>query len=198
MGASGWHYFVPYQEDAAQALAHLHWHLLAEGDYFESWAYDCIRYRFQARLSDAWEPLHRSWMEVAAHAQNWEGFVQAVMQELASVLEAKHIDVVLPKPATMEELLRRYSQGTHSILDVRRVADQPALYVATPLSQEELVTVLGTEKPTRARTELVLDTRPKPGERSLYTIRGRWQAVYFTVYKDDTPDEICFCGLSGD
>ncbi len=198
MGASGWHYFVPYQEDAAQALAHLHWHLLAEGDYFEAWAYEYIRYRFQARLSDAWEALHHSWMEAAACERNWEEFVQAVVQELVLVLEAKHIDVALPQRPTMDELLNRYSQGTHSILDVRHVADQPAFYVATPLSQEELLTVLGTEKPTRARTELVLETRPKPGERSLYTIRGRWQAVYFTVYKDEEPDEICFCGRSGD
>ena len=198
MGASGWFYFVPYQEDAALALSLLHRRIVAEKEYFDTWLSEHIPYKYWKDLNEVWGNLHPSWIEAAGREQGWESFAQAVLKKFASVLEEKHIAVALPKPPTIEELLHRYSQGTHSILDIRRVADQPGLQVATSLSREEQLTVLGTEKPTRARAELALTTRGKPGEKSLYTLRGRWQAVYFTVYLDDRPDEICFCGRSGD
>ena len=169
-----------------------------EENYSDVWLYYCIPRRYRDDLNEVWGEFRRSWIEAGGRERIWEGFMQAGLEELARVLEAKQLAVPLPKPPTIEELLRRYgTQGMHNILDIMGVAEQPGLYMATPLTREEHLTFFGTEKPTRARVEAALawDWRPR---RSLYDIRRRWEAVYFTVYKDGIPDEICFCGFSGD
>ncbi|HVB24543.1 MAG TPA: hypothetical protein VNG51_21585 [Ktedonobacteraceae bacterium] len=198
MGASGWYYFVPYQEDIALVLALLHRRIFAEEDYFDTWLSDHILYKYWNDLNELWEEFRRFWIEADGRERIWEGFMQAGLKELARVLAAKQIDVALPEPPTIEELLRCYgTQGMHNILDIMGVAEQPGLYMATPLTREEHLTFFGTEKPTRARLEAALAWDWRPG-RSLYDIRRRWQAVYFTVYKDDRPDDLCFCEHSGD
>src|SRR5579863_3163436 len=175
MGASGWSYFVPYQEDAARALEQLQHRVFVEENYSDTWLYDCIPNIYWDDLNKVWGNLHRSWVQAAGYERSWQGFAQAGLEELARVLAAKQIDVVLPKPPqTIEELLLRYdSGGTHSILDIISIAEQPGFRMATSLSREECLTLLGTEKPTRARAELALTVCGKPGEKSLHDIRGR-------------------------
>jgi len=203
MGASGWSYFVPYQEDVAEALKMLQEHIFVEERYTANWWYDSIPNTCWDDMWRVMSKLHQSWIEIAGIDRSWEGFAQAVLEELARVLEEKQIAIVLPKPPqTIEDLLQQTdADGTHSILDIAGIAEQPAFRMATPLSREEHLALLGTEKPTRARVEAALvqqREQRKPWEKGLEDIRGGWQAIYFIVYKDDTPDELCFCGLSGD
>ena len=89
MGASGWSYFVPYQEDAAQALALLQQRVFVEESYSAHWWYECIPNTY---WDDRWEimnKLHQSWVEAAGIGRSWEGFAQAVLEELARVLEER-------------------------------------------------------------------------------------------------------------
>lgn len=203
MGASGWAYFVPYQEDAVLALRTLQERIFEEERYTANWWYDSIP---NTCWDDMWKimgKLHQSWVERAGVDRSWQGFAQAVLDELAHVLEEKQIALELPKPPqTIEELLQRTdADGTHSILDIAGIAERPAFRMATSLSREEYLALSGTEKPTRVEVESALAQQRRQGEpwkKGLEDIRGGWQAVYFIVYKDDIPDELCFCGLSGD
>ncbi len=202
MGASGWHYFVPYQEDSALALKMLQNRIFVEERYTANWWYDCIPESCWDEMWKVMNSFHQSWI-IGGVGRSWEGFAQAVLDELALVLAEKQIEVALPKPPqTIEELLQRTNaDGTHSILDIAGIAGQPGFRMVTLLSQEEHLALLGTDKPTRATVEATLAQQSKqrePWKKGLEDIRGRWQAVYFTVYKDEKPDEICFCGCSGD
>jgi hypothetical protein len=81
------------------------------------------------------------------------------------------------------------ADGTRSILDMERVSDEPDYGAVTPLSDEDLVKLFGTSKPTREMIEANDD---------LFEALERGQGVYIVVYHDDKPSEIFFAGYSFD
>jgi hypothetical protein len=93
-------------------------------------------------------------------------------------------------PATIEEAFENMdADGTASILDIERVADEPDFSVVAPLPKDELVRLFGTDQPTRAMIEENMD---------FYEDIERGQGVYIIVYKDGQPSEIFFGGYSFD
>lgn len=195
MGASGWSYFTSYQEEALKALRDLQLKEFVEEQYAPTWLYRDIPEEYWGELNRIWSRLNRFWFEKYGYKSSHRGFAQKLLEELANVLAQKHVSVELPEPPqTIEELLQRTdSDGTHTILDIERVAKQPGYRIATPLSRAELLAVFGTEQPTHEMVETSLEEHG-----GLEHMRSRWEAVYFTVYKDGVPDEICFSGHSGD
>lgn len=94
------------------------------------------------------------------------------------------------KPATIEEAFENMdADGTASILDIERIADEPDFCVVAPLPKDELVRLFGTDQPTRAMIEQNMD---------FYEDIERGQGVYILVYKDGQPSEIFFGGYSFD
>ena len=92
--------------------------------------------------------------------------------------------------ASIEEALEEAdADGTRSILDMMRVADEPDIFAVTPLPPEDLVELFGTDKPTREMIE---------GGDELFANLERGQGVYVVVYKDDAPSELFFAGYSFD
>jgi hypothetical protein len=90
---------------------------------------------------------------------------------------------------TIREALRASgANGTRSILDLERVSKEPRLGAVAPLSEEALLDLYGTTRPTREMVE--------QGANSEYLERG--QGIYLVVYRDDQPDELYFAGLSYD
>jgi hypothetical protein len=90
---------------------------------------------------------------------------------------------------TIREALRvAGADGTRSILDLGRVAEEPELGAVAPLPDEVLLELYGTTRPTRAMVE--------QGADSEYMERG--QGIYIIIYRDDQPDEILFAGYSYD
>jgi hypothetical protein len=81
------------------------------------------------------------------------------------------------------------ADGTRSILDMARVADEPDFGLVTPLPEDDLVDLFGTSKPTHEMIESNDD---------LFESLERGQGVYIVVYRDDTPSEIFFAGYSFD
>ncbi len=105
-----------------------------------------------------------------------------------------HAPPGVPRPASIEELLELSGEtGTHSILDVMDVAQQPAAGFVAPLSRSEIGATFGSERPTRLDAE-----RARTALEAIRLRRGRWSGTYVVLYQQDTPAEILFFGYSGD
>ena len=92
--------------------------------------------------------------------------------------------------ASIEEALEDSdADGTRSILDMDRVVDAPDYGVVAPLAREELLSLFGTDRPTRAEIEQ---------SDELFDALERGQGVYVVVYDEGRPTEIFFAGYSFD
>ncbi|HEY0377322.1 MAG TPA: hypothetical protein VGC87_10215 [Pyrinomonadaceae bacterium] len=92
--------------------------------------------------------------------------------------------------ASIDEALEEAdADGTRSILDMMRIADEPDYFAAAPLPPEDLRELFGTDKPTRELVE---------ANDKLFDALERGQGVYVVVYKDGQPSEIFFAGYSFD
>jgi hypothetical protein len=104
------------------------------------------------------------------------------------------VDAAAPGPgaqhASIEEAIQDAdADGTRSILDMERVSDEPDYGAVTPLSDDDLVDLFGTSKPTREMIE---------SNDELFEVLERGQGVYIVAYRDDKPLEIFFSGYSFD
>ena len=81
------------------------------------------------------------------------------------------------------------ADGTRSILDIDRVADEPDYGAVTPVSEEDLIGLFGTSTPTREMIE---------SNEDLFDAIDRGQGVYIVAYRDGRPSEIFFAGYSFD
>jgi hypothetical protein len=98
----------------------------------------------------------------------------------------------LRRPKTLDALLELAGEsGTHSILDIEEVADEPGEFATVaPLSEDELEEFFGTSRPTKRQV--------KKKEEELQELNDRWEARYLVVYEKDEPQELFFFGCSGD
>ncbi len=92
--------------------------------------------------------------------------------------------------ASIEEAIEDAdADGTRSILDMARISDEPDYGSVTPLSDDDLVDLFGTSKPTREMIE---------SNDELFEALERGQGVYIVAYQEDEPSEIFFAGYSFD
>jgi hypothetical protein len=94
-----------------------------------------------------------------------------------------------PQHASIEEAQEAAdADGTRSILDISRVADESDFGVASPLDAGTLDELYGTDKPTRDQVM---------GLEFLEHVE-RGHCVYTLVYDDGKPTEVLFAGYSYD
>jgi hypothetical protein len=172
VGASGWHYQVPYEPDIGAALERLRQQVFASGDY--------------ARPLELVGDFTREAM--AADLREMAELSGEPMEE-ASVARLAAGDA----PGSIDEALSwAMESGTHSILDISGgVADEVGFGVMTPLSTRGYASVFGTDHPTDDAVAEALD-------RLDGLIEERWQGLYVIGYQGDTPSSITFVGVSGD
>jgi hypothetical protein len=92
--------------------------------------------------------------------------------------------------ATIEEALEDAAEdGTRSILDIDHVSDVPDFCAASPVDNELLMELYGTDKPSREMVEQNLDFLEEI---------DRGHAIYIVLYEGQMPSEICFAGYSFD
>lgn len=135
MGASGWHYYTPYQENIEQAFQELRQSIFASGDYFQFWR------------------MARSY-RIALGGRN-EAEMDEV--ELTRVLdESEHMQVTPPE--TIEEALEwSEGQGTHSILDISHLITVPKeTYIKVSLPDDIYQRFLATNEPDREIIEAIV------------------------------------------
>lgn len=166
MGASGWHYFVPYQVDIRQAFDALREDVFRRGDYTGP---EVMSPEEKDRMRQINDELRRN---------------------IPGIALSDPTDDDSP-PQTIEELVRRCGEeGTHSILDMRGVSDEPALANVSPLDDDDLMQVFGLTQPTHDMAISKL--------RDLLELSDSWVGSVLTIYKGGQPDELLFVGFSGD
>jgi hypothetical protein len=143
-------------------------------------------------------------VDVSAALQKLRSHIFRTGQYTRSVLSAEDIaeepelaqEDPNREPETIDKLLEQEAEdGTNSILDITHLSDQPEFAAATPVSRESLREIFGTDQPTH---EMVESKRGYPELLHHSLVVEKWQGAYFTVYRDDKPDEIFFFGCSGD
>lgn len=124
-------------------------------------------------------------------------YVVAYQADIPAALQALRADVFRRGEflgadqgyATPEEALAMSEEGTHSILDISKVSDEPASCTASSLDDEELQHYFGTARPTRADIE---------SNDEIYEEIDRGSARYIVAYEGDHPKHIIFLGYSFD
>lgn len=175
MGASGWSYFVPFQEDINEALQALRWRVFRAGDYWAPPGGGSVPFFEDFAPPDIWSDEE----QIARWRATYE-------EEKA--LRAKGAKLVSTSP---DQLLRRNrTEGTHSIIDIPAIRQTNDLNESGGLSDDELVRCFGTLRPSRGAIEAETTT--------IQALRGRWRCTYVVSYEGDTPREIFFGGVSGD
>jgi hypothetical protein len=212
MGATGWTYFVPYEQDAERAIQGL------RNDVFTRRAYslpgDLLGGMSDEAIATAMPPmaklqkllnlskaLDQAMKDLGADTKRAEKDTQGVEQFLRQA-EKEGVPKAARKavggqrkkaPKSIEHAREIAGEaGTHSILDIEATSTARRFAHATQLAAEELIALFGTDKPTRDAAR----EKEKTGE--LFGLRDSWEAAYFTVFEGDLPSEIVFCGRSGD
>jgi len=116
-----------------------------------------------------------------------------------------------PRPDSVEGIWAadgRWTSGTHSILDIERVADTTDppgwefggdLGTVWPLAADRVEWMFGTARPSRAQFEALAMDYAHPLHAALMDEVGpRWTGLYVLLYEGETPTEIGFWGFSGD
>lgn len=134
MGASSWLYYVPYQEDIAQAFHNLRQQVFESGEYSHFWH------------------MYESYEAVFA-GRDTEDMDQEEFNRLLEETGKVH----LTPPQTIEELIQRTpGEGTHSILDIERISVDPYYYAAVPLPEEVIMGFYETREPKREIVEAIV------------------------------------------
>ena len=123
MGASGWSYFVPYQDDIEKAFNELRWDVFRRGDYYVPEA---------VPSPDIFIPP--------------EFIPDEETRRLLSMdtLPARTPDQLLEQC--------RYT-GTHSIIDIAEIITDYEEDSSGPVLKSDLVDLFGTDKPDRAMVQ---------------------------------------------
>ena len=173
MGASGWSYFVPYQEDISIALQELREAVFQRSEYYQRDPY--------------WKNM------------TFDDFLHPDMDkdEIAEYLEEFQRLQALPEPTSIETLIQwNGEEGTHSIIDINGIATTSSFGVVAPLTSDELKRFFGTDKPTHEMIKSKETALVEFIQQGIGRYRG--EGTYIIVYKDGKPDEIYFTGYSGD
>lgn len=176
MGASGWMYDVPYQDDIAGALEQLRTETYENGEYYKQEpdpSLELSEDEFKATLTldDDPDGIQKFLLEEWRKAKAWPAIVDA--------------DTLLDNQP---------DSGTHSIIDIfEGLSETPSMFTASPLTTEQLLEFFGTDRPgTPEALEWV-------SKYDIGQIRARWEAAYLVSYSaDGSPERIHFVGFSGD
>lgn len=171
MGASSWCYFARYQPDMNKVLQELREEDFRKGRYYNL-VHSHLEYLRKLDYKD-YNPYE--------HHPRYR----------LSETELTRLKT-LSQPETAEDLIKiQADSGTHCAIDIDGISSTPDYRMASPVSKEQLIGIFGTEKPTRSMVEKLKD-------RVIELFPTSWMALYFTIYKDDAPDEWFIYGITGD
>ena len=176
MGASGWSYSVPYQEDIADALEKLRDDVYARGEHYK---------QDPDPTRDMTEDEYRATLDLA---NDPDGIQQFLLEEWQQAR-------LRPIPVDADTLIAAQPEsGTHSIIDIcNGLSEDPDYFTAAPLTADQTLDLFGTARPSTPQVLHWLTTY------DIGKIRDRWEGAYLISYSPDgKPEQIHFTGYSGD
>jgi hypothetical protein len=123
------------------------------------------------------------------HQEFTAGRYNPVQRYLASVITSESAAPGAGHASIEAAVAAAGSEGTRSILDMRRIGRTAEDGIVTPLPRARLVELFGTAEPVREMVESNDD---------FYEDIERGRGVYIVVYDEGAPSEICFAGYSYD
>ena len=166
MTSTAWGYLVPYQEDIQQALNEIKQHVFQRGEFF-------------TELGDLLSFLQSDQ-------------IQNLSQEKIEQIKARiNILEQEPIPVTIPALIQKNGDtGTHSIIDMQGISEEPKQHHISPLTDEEIEKYFGHTQPTLAMLE--------QNNNNILNLCEHWQGRYLLVYENQKPIDIFFIGISGE
>ena len=132
MGASGWHYFVPYDSDINGALNRLREEVFKQGKYYKPALF------YEKLLQDIGDQLESDVVEG----------VEKSIEEYRT----------MPEPESIDELIEMNAEsGTHSIIDMHNVGSEPGFGTITPMPENMLIELFQTACPNHSQVEKQID-----------------------------------------
>jgi hypothetical protein len=177
---------VPYQGDLAAALQEARWQAFRNGDYY------------------------REAVNEQARSMTEDEYVVWSIADAASGMPAEWADDDTPDDEAGDEFVGggenerlareewRAAQmwsGTHSVIDMDGVSDEPAHLKVTPASEPALRAVFGTLTPSTAAVEAANIGGPHA---LLLNSEHIWAGTAVVSYAGTSPERIFFAGISGD
>ncbi|HEX5400004.1 MAG TPA: hypothetical protein VFY06_13245 [Verrucomicrobiae bacterium] len=198
MGATGWSYFVPYEADISVALQRLRKDVFARGDYIYG---DGVTDDQRKAILEKARPELNPWMqkvreEAAKLQEPFKTKYLEMAERIKSEITGDSSTSQKPKqkPKTIEEVLEFQAEnGTHSILDVVGISQEPKFGCIRPFPHEKLVEFFGSETPSHAEIEEAHDFGLLKD-----FVSERWEGIYVIAYLNGSASEIFFAGCSGD
>lgn len=127
MGATGWDYFTPYQENIEKALQELQQKVLESGKY--------------GPASQFTPELLKQFPQLKASADMLKTLDEQVLREFGPI---KSID----------DLREAFAEaGTHTIIDIERISTEPNIGIAYPAPRDIIQKIYGTIKPSHGDVE---------------------------------------------
>lgn len=182
MGASSWSRKVPYQTDIAAALRQAREDAYREDDFYRA----APNLRARRMSEDEYAAAEVAEMRGSMIAAFGEDVGDPDDDMAREEWRAAQIDVI--DPDTL--LASQPFSGTHSVIDMTGVANEPEGGKVAPLPDDELDRWFGTRRPDAAAVARALGNGLNGFE--------RWHGAYVVAYDGDGPDTIYFFGWSGD
>jgi hypothetical protein len=180
VGASGWHVRVPYQDDICTALQRARQDAYDRGEFYRQEPNELARSMSEQEYV-AWGVAQSEGL--VPEVEGWE----PTWDEYRDEWRAAQVNVTGP-----DSLLDAQPfSGTHSIIDMTQIAEEPDYNVVAAVPADELLRLFGTARPSAAEIEAAILQG---------SLRGfaRWHGMFLIAFTDDQPSEIFFVGYSGD
>ena len=177
MGASGWHYYVPYQDNIQKALDELRAQVLLSGDY--------VGGRSKSKRK------HAS-IDALLSARGFDG-THSILDVSFVSDQPMRVESVKPEDFYERHLRFQALLGNDPAGFIRRMAQEAALDVGGsvhPVMSESLMNICGTLTPEREAVEAAAS--------ALCASCARNTGRYVIVFRDGAPVGIFFAGASGD
>lgn len=222
MGASGWHYFAPYQSDIGKVLQLLRRRVFDNQEYLQPQINEAVYDAHLANLPPEHRAQQQQLMEMAVIMDRLQRDMMgtgaldgdALAVELTELLDGMQDSSGLnpEKLQKLKELLAKHDPGPKkrrkqpkSIEALLEQCAEAGTHSILDIDRITEAPDFGAAAPMHDSMVIELYGTSKPTRADIEAHHGaateemaRWQAYYTLVYKDDQPVEIYFEGVSGD
>ncbi|MCF4967245.1 hypothetical protein [Nostoc sp. CMAA1605] len=222
MGGNPWHYFASYDANINSVLQTLREQEFRAGRFGRAaWFHDDAANLVKSFLQESSNPSQsiKSPEELLTEYGTVEKAIEAVWNEYGSEARSSIFDLVTwskswspsesPEEliakcssvqAAIEAVLDEYAEeGTSSILDMEEISIFPQAGAVSPVSENELIELFGTDKPTREMViSILIEEANRKAWETFWDSINRGEGRYIVMYIENQPVEIFFAGYSFD